>query len=582
VTVHPRGRERGASRCRRRRDRVSRAGLLGLGAAAGASVGALARPGAARAAVSANDRDILNYALALEHLQAAFYTEAERRGALRGRAAQAARVVGAVERAHVDAFRKLLWRSAVKRPVYDFRGTTDDQQSFLKTAVALEDLAVPAYKNEASKIESDAVLAASVAIHSVEARHAAWMRHLFGIGRSRARSTTPGRGVRSPACRVHPLHRRAAANGDAEAATVHRLTGRRLAAGVCVGAAVAAAGIVLLDRSETQLRRRAGAVAVVDVLPTAPRPALVVRRPAPLGSTRHLSYWSAVRRAVSARAGPSAAARPVARLDTRTPEGTATVVLVVARRKDAAGRLWLRLRLAVLPAGTTGWVPRSALGGYGATLLRDGRTIFRVPVGIGRDTWPTPAAASTSGTGSRVTQARSTARSRSARALRRPHRLARRRVRRNPRHRPSRPPSRSRLARVYPHAQRGYPPAWRPDGCRYAPDDPVSAVLRIALVLLAAGALGVGAAGAAEREPVGCTNTISLQIRGSTNRECVDATSSADSTASWERHPIPTQTRKFLDRQGRVIRRSTSQFFGVIRVGRQHPVPPANRDDPAL
>jgi len=28
--------------------------------------------------------------------------------------------------------------------------------------------------------------------------------------------------------------------------------------------------------------------------------------------------------------------------------------------------------------------------------------------------------------------------------------------------------------------------------------------------------------------------------------------------------------------------RSTSQFFGVIRVGRQHPVPPANRDDPAV
>jgi hypothetical protein len=28
--------------------------------------------------------------------------------------------------------------------------------------------------------------------------------------------------------------------------------------------------------------------------------------------------------------------------------------------------------------------------------------------------------------------------------------------------------------------------------------------------------------------------------------------------------------------------RSTSQLFGVIRVGHQHPVPPANRDDPGL
>jgi hypothetical protein len=137
----------------------------------------------ARAAsgLSASDVSILNYALVLEHLQAAFYTEAERSGALTGKAAEAAHVVGATERAHVQAFLKLLGSQAVKRPTFDFRGVTENQQRFLKTAVAFEDLAVAAYKGQAPKLKSRAVLAAAVGIHSVEARHAAWMRELFGV-----------------------------------------------------------------------------------------------------------------------------------------------------------------------------------------------------------------------------------------------------------------------------------------------------------------------------------------------------------------------------------------------------------------
>jgi hypothetical protein len=131
--------------------------------------------------LSASDISILNYALVLEHLQAAFYTEAERSGALTGKTAQAAGVVGATERAHVKAFLKLLGSQAVKRPTFDFQGVTEHQQQFLKTAVAFEDLAVAAYKGQAPKLKSRAVLAAAVGIHSVEARHAAWMRALFGI-----------------------------------------------------------------------------------------------------------------------------------------------------------------------------------------------------------------------------------------------------------------------------------------------------------------------------------------------------------------------------------------------------------------
>jgi lipoprotein-anchoring transpeptidase ErfK/SrfK len=66
--------------------------------------------------------------------------------------------------------------------------------------------------------------------------------------------------------------------------------------------------------------------------------------------------------------------------------------------------LWVRVRLPVLPNGSTGWVPREALGVYGvvethlvidlerltATLLRNERPILRAPIGVGRPEWPTP------------------------------------------------------------------------------------------------------------------------------------------------------------------------------------------------
>ncbi len=162
---------------------TTRSGFLrrGAGAAAAGGLALGLLPGAAQARAANSDQAILNFALTLEYLQAAFYTEAERVGALRGGLAEQARVVGSHERAHVKAFLATLGSAAVKRPRFDFHGVTESPPAFRATAVAFEDLAVSAYKEQLPKLRSDPYLAAAVSIHSVEARHAAWIRQLAGI-----------------------------------------------------------------------------------------------------------------------------------------------------------------------------------------------------------------------------------------------------------------------------------------------------------------------------------------------------------------------------------------------------------------
>ena len=124
-------------------DACSRRGFIAM-AAAGAL--ALAVPAAASAKDgAANDAAILNFALTLEYMQAAFYTEAERLNALTGEAAATARQLGAVERAHATALQQALGDKAGPRPFFDFQGATEDDDLFVGTAVAFEDLGAAAY-----------------------------------------------------------------------------------------------------------------------------------------------------------------------------------------------------------------------------------------------------------------------------------------------------------------------------------------------------------------------------------------------------------------------------------------------------
>ena len=143
---------------------------------------------------------------------------------------------------------------------------------------------------------------------------------------------------------------------------------------------------------------------LVPRLPDPPAPAFTVRA-LPRSPARRTTYrWAPLLQPVRARATPSAGARLLALLQKRTPEDTSNLVFVLGRHVDRSGRVWVHVRLPVLPNNTTGWLPRGTLGGYvvvrthlvvdlgrlSATLLRDGRPIFRAPVGVGTDESPTP------------------------------------------------------------------------------------------------------------------------------------------------------------------------------------------------
>jgi rubrerythrin len=131
---------------------------------------------------SKGDIDILNYALTLEYLEAAFYKEANEKGALSGELARFAEIVGEHETAHVDALKQTLGSKAVKSPKFDFKGTTESASTFGATAKVLEDTGVEAYQGQAGNIKSDAVLKAALSIHPVEARHAAWIASILSKG----------------------------------------------------------------------------------------------------------------------------------------------------------------------------------------------------------------------------------------------------------------------------------------------------------------------------------------------------------------------------------------------------------------
>jgi hypothetical protein len=168
---------------------IDRADFLKKGAIAGAGAvgGGLLLggfPSAADAAISTrksrrNDARIGNYALTLEYLEAEFYKQAVANRAFPSDAYRVfAEITGDHEAQHVAALKGLLGKAAVKKPTFDFGNAVTDPATFAATAQALEDAGVAAYAGQGPNIAQRKVVKAALSIHSVEARHAAWIRFL--------------------------------------------------------------------------------------------------------------------------------------------------------------------------------------------------------------------------------------------------------------------------------------------------------------------------------------------------------------------------------------------------------------------
>jgi hypothetical protein len=155
--------------------------VMGSGALLGAlsPAGAMAAGGKGRppAKFGKGDVGVLNFALTLEYLEAAFYNEAtanqKKSKFIKDKQTQVfLKTVTTDENAHVAFLKKALGSQAVAAPKVDFGGTTSSQSTFVKTAVALENTGVHAYSGQALNIAKPAYVAAAISILTIEARHA--------------------------------------------------------------------------------------------------------------------------------------------------------------------------------------------------------------------------------------------------------------------------------------------------------------------------------------------------------------------------------------------------------------------------
>ncbi|MGV1048992.1 MAG: ferritin-like domain-containing protein [Solirubrobacterales bacterium] len=118
------------------------------------------------------DIGILNYALTLEYLEAAFYNEATNNKVASGAQESAfLKRVTADENAHVAFLKKALGSKAVAAPKVDF-GAATSKAKWLPTSMLLENTGVQAYGGQALNIQSPAYITAALSIWAIEARHA--------------------------------------------------------------------------------------------------------------------------------------------------------------------------------------------------------------------------------------------------------------------------------------------------------------------------------------------------------------------------------------------------------------------------
>lgn len=170
------------------RENLSRRHLLrwGAGAASVIVAGAVLPNFGISAALAADlgsgDVGVLNYAYALEQLEAAFYTQlvANPFSGMRPNDRTILTQIRDHEIAHREFLRGALGRSRIPDLEVDFSAVNfKNRRSALTVAQTFEDLGVSAYNGAGQLLTNTAHLAAAGSIVSVEARHASAIRDLL-------------------------------------------------------------------------------------------------------------------------------------------------------------------------------------------------------------------------------------------------------------------------------------------------------------------------------------------------------------------------------------------------------------------
>jgi rubrerythrin len=140
------------------------------------------------------DVSILNYALTLEYLETEFYSKVIAARLFSGAVGALLKEFSAQEESHVTALKAAvtsLGGTPATKPEGKFPITTAAKVAEL--AYTVENLGASAYLGQAANIQSPQVLASALAIHTVEARHAATLGTLV------KKSVTPDGAFAKPA-----------------------------------------------------------------------------------------------------------------------------------------------------------------------------------------------------------------------------------------------------------------------------------------------------------------------------------------------------------------------------------------------
>jgi rubrerythrin len=158
------------------------------------TVAATAATATTSSTASTGDLAILNYALTLEYLETGFYEKVVASGLFSGKVGALIKSFGGEEKTHVEALKgsvEKLGGTPAANPNGKFPITSATQVAEL--AYTVENLGAAAYLGQAGNIQSPEILATALAIHTVEARHAATLGTLV------KKSLTPDGAFAKPA-----------------------------------------------------------------------------------------------------------------------------------------------------------------------------------------------------------------------------------------------------------------------------------------------------------------------------------------------------------------------------------------------